>query len=164
MPGTCACLDIAHNAVRLQWTQHQPPELRPPILVPKSVLALLALLQAGRIKFMLTGHVVQAAAPTTVTYQRWRMAQIQGPLRTSAPATQPLLPADAAADRLQLCARSVADVIRLSVSVATVARRHNIFGEFEKFLSRHQRDECDSSGRVPVFGQRVPATARHVAR
>ena len=40
------------------------------------------------------GHVVQVAALTAVTDQRWRMAQIQRPLRPSAPATQPLLPAE----------------------------------------------------------------------
>ncbi len=53
------------------------------------------------------------------------MAQVQEHLRPPVAVGRPLLPADAAADRWQLGVRSVADMIHLSVSDATVARRHS---------------------------------------
>lgn len=93
--------------------------------VPNSVLAFLALLQAGRWK---SAHRLcyrmQAAAPAALNNPRWRIAQVQEDLRPPA-AGRPLLPADAAEDRWQLGVRSVADMIHLSVSDATVARRHS---------------------------------------
>ncbi len=99
------------------------------------MLALLALLQAGR-KSELTECGVQAAQ-TAANDSRWRMAQMQEHLRPPVAASRPLLPTSAAAASLQCGAHSVADVIRLSVSDATLARRNNIFGEFEKFLSAY---------------------------
>ena len=102
--------------------------------------ALLALPQAVKESKVSPNDGVQA-----VTDRRWRIAQVQEDLRPPGMASRPALPADAAADSLHRGARSVAEIIRVSVSDATLARRNNIFGDLERFLSPHGIGVVDAS-------------------